>query len=876
MTDHPKNPDPDETGYVPSKSKSVTSSSWLTSTDAIDHGRFALGSLLDGRYRIVGRLGKGGMGEVYRADDLKLGQPVALKFLPEEVDRDPARLMQLHTEVRMARQVSHPNVCRVYDVGEFDGHTFLSMEYVDGEDLASLLRRIGRFPEDRAIEVARQMCAGLAAAHDRGVVHRDLKPANIMLDGNGRIRITDFGLAGSTGEILRAGTPAYMAPEQLAGGEVTPRSDIYSLGLVLYELFTGRRAIEGRNLAELIAKREQDGITHPSEFVRDLDPAVDRAIMRCLEADPGQRPGSALAVAASLPGGDPLAAALAAGETPSPEMVAAAGTTSALNPFEAIGALVTAIGLLIAFVALADRSFVTNLVPLPKPPILLVERAKQILAMAGQAGHTVDSAHGFVQANFLGYLGQHPDLLTPERLRSGDPATLHFWYRGSPVVMVPTGDQDRVSQNDPPMTVARMSLVQVDPEGRLVSMAVVPPQVDSTGTGQPPAPIDWRPFFEAAGLDLTAFSAVAPEWTPAHYADSRTAWIGPQPGFPDLKLRVEAGGYRGKPTYFLRVAAWTRPTRDATTIAERSKVSWSSAIATLTVFSIFVAAALIARHNLRKGRGDRRGAFQLAAFVSIVAFAVWLLNAKHVADPNTEMGRFFSGQPLWAAGILWLLYLALEPYVRKFWPATVVSWSRLMARQWRDPLVGRDILFGTALGVLIPVIDVGAGLLAQKLGHPAAPPTPSLDDLLGTRFVLAQVGNQVFNALLNALFVVFGMVLLKIVVRREWAAVTVAIALFSFTSARGLQVDAAWAINLVGIILVIAIIVLTVKNLGLLATVVLFLASAIIADAAFTLDTSKWFFADSLLILLIPMTMAAYGFYASRGGEPLLGRRILD
>ena len=139
------------------------------------------------------------MGEVYRADDLKLGQPVALKFLPESVDRDPARLTQLHTEVRMARQVSHPNVCRVYDVGEFEGHTFLSMEYVDGEDLSSLLRRIGRFPEDRAIEVARQICAGLAAAHDRGVVHRDLKPANIMLDGNGRIRITDFGLAGAAG-----------------------------------------------------------------------------------------------------------------------------------------------------------------------------------------------------------------------------------------------------------------------------------------------------------------------------------------------------------------------------------------------------------------------------------------------------------------------------------------------------------------------------------------------------------------------------------------------------------------------------------------------------------------------------------------------------
>src|SRR5215208_3199827 len=278
MADNPKTPDPDETGYTPPKS--VTSSSWLTSTDAIDHGRFPPGTLLDGRYRIVGRLGKGGMGEVYRADDMKLGQPVALKFLPEDVDRDPARLMQLHTEVRLARQVSHPNVCRVYDVGEYEGHTFLSMEYVDGEDLSSLLRRIGRFPQDRAIELARQICAGLAAAHDRNVVHRDLKPANIMLDGSGRIRITDFGLAGAAGETLRSGTPAYMAPEQLAGGEVTPRSDIYALGLVLYEIFTGQRALDARNMAELIAKREQDGIAAPSTVVPDLDAAIDRVIMR--------------------------------------------------------------------------------------------------------------------------------------------------------------------------------------------------------------------------------------------------------------------------------------------------------------------------------------------------------------------------------------------------------------------------------------------------------------------------------------------------------------------------------------------------------------------------------------------------------------------
>ncbi len=253
-------------------SRPSSSTGWLSSSGAIDHGRFAPGTLLGGRYRIVERLGRGGMGEVYRADDLKLGQPVALKFLPADVDKDPARLTQLHTEVRMARQVSHPNVCRVYDIDEEEGTTFLSMEYVDGEDLSSLLKRIGRFPEDRALEIARQICAGLAAAHERDVIHRDLKPANVMIDGTGKVRITDFGLAGASGEAIRAGTPAYMAPEQLAGQEVTAQSDIYALGLILYEIFTGQRALDGKNLAEIIHKREQSGIIPPTAIVKSARP----------------------------------------------------------------------------------------------------------------------------------------------------------------------------------------------------------------------------------------------------------------------------------------------------------------------------------------------------------------------------------------------------------------------------------------------------------------------------------------------------------------------------------------------------------------------------------------------------------------------------
>jgi serine/threonine-protein kinase len=202
----------------------------LTSSDPIGGGRFTPGQMIAERYRVVAMAGRGGMGEVYRAEDLKLGQLVAIKFLPEILSQDAAALARFHSEVRIARQVSHPNVCRVFDIGDADGTPFLSMEYVDGEDLASVVRRIGRLSPDKATEVARQICAGLAAAHERGVIHRDLEPANVMLDGAGKIRITDFGLAGIAASIqgpdIRAGTPAYMAPEQLAGKEVTTKSDI--------------------------------------------------------------------------------------------------------------------------------------------------------------------------------------------------------------------------------------------------------------------------------------------------------------------------------------------------------------------------------------------------------------------------------------------------------------------------------------------------------------------------------------------------------------------------------------------------------------------------------------------------------------------------
>src|SRR5580700_9933047 len=244
--------------------------------------RYVPGTTLADRYRIVSPLGKGGMGEVYRAEDLRLGQTVALKFLPRSLAQTEEARDRFTREVRLARQVSHPNVCRVFDIGEISEsgdasrpftHTFLTMEFVDGEDLASLLRRIGRLPPDKAVEIARQLCAGLAAAHEHSIVHRDLKPANIMLDGRGRVRITDFGLAAISlepgSDDARAGTPAYMSPEQLSGGEITPQSDLYSTGLVLYEVFTGKRPFDAKTFDEMVRQRDKSTPTLPSQYVKE-------------------------------------------------------------------------------------------------------------------------------------------------------------------------------------------------------------------------------------------------------------------------------------------------------------------------------------------------------------------------------------------------------------------------------------------------------------------------------------------------------------------------------------------------------------------------------------------------------------------------------
>jgi hypothetical protein len=521
-------------------------------------GLFLPGQLIAKRYRIVGLLGRGGMGDVYRADDLKLGQPLALKFLPARLAGNANVLAYFHSEVRLARQIAHPNVCRVYDIGEVGGQHFLTMEYIDGEDLASLLRRIGRLPPDKGLAITRQMIEGLAAAHDRGILHRDLKPANVMLDGRGRVRIMDFGLAclsrTAGDQQLIAGTPLYMAPEQLAGQPVTVRSDLYSLGLVLYEIFTGRRPFEAGSSKESASARRRESPVPPSHIIQGIEPDVERVILRCLEKEPQGRPPSALAMLAALPGADTLSVAVAAGETPSPEMVAAAGQAGGLHP--KVGGLCL-VGVLLGLLAVAFLSDRTTVVGQSKldSPHSLAQRAEEIVQRLGYVKPPADSACGFSY--------------TQDRFPFG---AIVFWYRQSSTVLVPQrfagsfaalGD-GTVSPDDPPPMPDEVS-VRLTPRGRLAELRVGPSASEGT---QPPAtrsddekagvPAWSIQLLREAGLTaavdgpgsiLDGFTTSPVKWAAPVDCDSKQSWQGHYPdGNEPVHVRAAALGER--PVYF--------------------------------------------------------------------------------------------------------------------------------------------------------------------------------------------------------------------------------------------------------------------------------------------------------------------------------------
>ncbi len=820
-------------------------------------GRFAPGTVLAARYRIVALLGRGGMGEVYRADDLKLGQPVALKFLPEGLAADPQRLVYFHNEVRLARQVAHPNVCRVYDIGEADGQPFLSMEFVDGEDLASLLRRIGRLPEDKGVEIGRQLCAGLAAAHDRGVLHRDLKPANVMLDGRGRVRITDFGLAAvadaCAGDV-RAGTPAYMAPEQLAGREVTVQSDLYALGLVLYELFTGKRPFPAR-------RREEDTPPSLSDLITGIDPAVERVILRCLEHEPRDRPASALAVLAGLSGGDPLGAALAAGETPSPEMVAAAGGQGGVRPAVALAWLSGLLAALALFVFLAGKTSLLSRVKLDEPAVF-VHQAEAVLH---ELGH-FDPQHPPADRAF-GY-GFEPTLLS---YGAAPEAAVQFWYRSSPEPLVPMYKFQRaVTALDPPVMTPGMVRLWLDAHGQLLSLLAVPPRTE-TENAAPGAGVradEWGPrLAKLMGFDDPAcLTPCPPEQNPPVFADQRLAWaVRDAERQASGADRIEAAFLRGRLVSLrqLRRSADARPSAPFT-------YGFGSIQLDILLNALFmvvnVTAVVLTWRNLRAGRGDRRGAFRIALTVLGCHMIYWSLAATHVAA-GTERWLFQSemGAVLFLCGIYWLIYVAAEPYVRRLAPQVLISWSRLLAGRWRDPLVGHHVLVGLT-GATVSLVLVRLAYAAGIALGVTPPSAPMPAALLGTRELAATLPMNLARGIDYSLWMLALFLAVRLVCRRQRAAVVVCFLVWAviFRYILALSGVVGWPLGAV----LSAVAMFLLFRYGILAVVVWF-ATLHLHYLPLTTDLSAWYAGEGLAVVGLFAALAVFACYTALGGQTL-------
>ena len=807
------------------------------------------GVVLGGRYRIVSLVGRGGMGEVYRADDLRLRIPVALKFLTAQTSVDERAL---HDEVRVGRQISHPNVCRLFDIEEFDGRIFISMEYIDGEDLASLLRRAGRLAPERAMAVARDLCAGVAAAHELRVIHRDLKPGNVLIDGRGRARVTDFGLAVEHDRTqASAGTPAYMAPEQLAGHRATIQSDLYALGLVLYELFTGVRAIEGRTLGEIVEQQRDQRFLRPSAIVPEIQPAIEQAILRCLDPDPNARPSSVHELVRELPSFDPVAAALAAGETPSAGMVAASASKGDLSAPVAWTLLALAIGGLFAAAAVAPQAMVVS-GSQAKPPEVLLERVREVLAAAGATEKPVDSGFNYERDD------EHIEL---HRGKATLRTPVEFVYRESPAPLQPRRGGRRLTVNDPPLDLRGMKLVRLDGTGRLIELAVIPPKYDD----KPPAPaFDWSKLHAFARVDPKILTPVRSVWSARGDTDSKHAWT-----LGQTTLRVEAAAYHGRPVWFSLIEPM--PGGPGAT-ASRNDRRLAAFLEMVLLIVLPSAVVIIAFRNYRRGNSDRRGAVRLTLFFTVVLVIATMLRMHHPATFRAEweqISHVVAEAVFWSV-VLGIAYVAIEPLVRRRWPHMLISWGRLLAGRWRDAMVGRDILIGSVVGVSLALAQRMTAIAPRWWGVETDPLLDAATVLGSARHAGLYLLDGLLESIYKSIFAVVLLLLLRAVLRRTYAAVIVSVALcaaFYFATASGpIAVRVAYAL-FIGVAIYAVML-----RFGLLALVAAGYAASVLFQIPLTLDTSVWWFPRAALALVVLVALTGYAFYVSLAGKRWLPR----
>lgn len=833
---------------------------------------FAAGHVVAERYRIVARIGEGAMGRVYRADDLLLNQPVALKFLASDRCRDPAWRRRFEAEVRLARQISHPNICRVHDMGETKGTYFISMEYVDGEDLASLLRRVGRLTGDRAVEIARQMCVGIASAHIHGILHRDLKPANVMIDARGCVRITDFGLAAPAGQVphseVRSGTPRYMAPEQITGEEVTERSDIYSLGLILYEMFTGEPAFDGRSLAEYVEQHRSVLPPAPSSIVPDIHSGIDALIMRCIAKAPSARPESVLAVAAALPGNDLLSAALATGQIPSPSMVASAATGARI-PGRAMRRFLVACLILIGAAFFVGRGAhpITRSSG-AKPPEVLKDRGRSVAALAGYA------RAGSIRA---GRYHSVEDVLTAARSMYLDdewgfpvtgPAGLLYVYREDADGSADAAELSLpfIASAETPMEIMGASrglaTLIFGADGRLLLIEALP-SVEESESGA--AAANLAALVEATGFDLSAMRSVPPRLLRGAIADELHAFSGTNGEGTGDSVRIEAALFNGRVTRYVASRDNEMPlsTWQSDPARRRVRAMTSRNI----MFLLLLAAALGSAFSRQGASGDVRGAVRLASVILVLRCGANLLSTEHVLGFSREptiIGRSVLAA-LCEALVIGVLYLALESRVRRIWPQTLVGWSRILIRKVRDPFVGRDILIGTTMGAAWAILGLLDRQLPNFLGWQEREPLrafSAMDLLLGSRFAAATALEVLQVSIYQGLMLLIMLVLARRVVLREgFAVLIVCLVTMPLYVTGGCHPLTAWLFIGAG---VIAVAVLAMVRFGLLAVITGLFVAHLLNSFPLTGDVQQWYAGYGFFAVTATIALASFGYAQAR------------
>jgi serine/threonine-protein kinase len=654
-----------------------------------------------------------------------------------------------------------------------------------------------------------------------------------------------------------------MSPEQLAGTEVTVKSDIYALGLLLYELFTGRRAFDAASLMELMKLQEQAAPASITSVAKDLDPAAERVIMRCLDPDPRRRPSSVLAVAAGLPGGDPLAAAMAAGETPSPDLVVAAGETEGLAPRLAIAWLAAVLVGLVVVEALAPSQTLTAKLPLENSPEALSRDAQRLLRDFGYIARPADRAwslsyHGDY---VFDYINKHP-AEAKSRWRNpavGQPPLIHFWYRQSPAPMAAVrGFEVAVNFADPPMETSGMVRLRTDLDGKLQQFEAVPPQVEAPAA--PPAPpFDWSKLFQAAGLDMSRFQPTDPQWSPLVNADARAAWTGTADSV-STPLRVEAAAWRGRPVFFRITGPWSVPEQNPAPAAKANQIP-----SLILVYLALISACIIAWRNVRAGKSDHRGALKMGGLYFLSMFGARLLFAHHTGT-LAELDVFWKtvSLALINGGAVWVFYLALEPWVRRSWPHTLIGWNRFAAKGLRDPLVGRDLLYGMGFGSVL------AGLLLVETafhGNSGQPYLPDLDALNGVRYELSFLLNGLDNAVFAGLLSLFILFLLRAVLRKQWLAMILFVAISALAQAFGSSTP--WVDYSVAAASA-AVVAFVLLRFGLLAALSANACLQFLESCPPTMDFSSWYFGLAMIPPILVALIAIYGFRIALAGRPLI------